>query len=99
MLTDQRLWRKYPFLLLVRLGQNTIRTTALLFFIMIISLLSTAETIDELPVGFIAVSLGLNWALMICFAAILGRYKIMLYPLMFVVGPCKCMDNARQYLR
>lgn len=87
MLTDVRLWRKYPFLLVVRLGQNTIRTTALLFFIMVISLLTTAKTIEQLPVGFIAVSLGLNFALMICFGAILGRYKLMLYPILFVVGP------------
>ena len=103
MLTDVRLWLRYPFLCLVRLGQNTIRTTALLFFIMVVSLMTTSETISELPVGFIAISLGLNWALyvnaslhsqshthlfhrMILFGAMLGRYKIMLYPLLFVLG-------------
>ena len=87
MLTDIRLWRRYPLLLIIRLAQNTIRTTALLFFILVISLLTTSQKINNLPVGFIAVSLGLNWVLMIYFAAKLGRYKVVLYPVMFVVNP------------
>ena len=87
MLTDVRLWKKYPLLCLIRFAQNAIRTTALLFFIMIISLLTTSQKVQNLPVGFIAVSLGLNWVLMLYFGAKLGRYKIMLYPLMFVVNP------------
>lgn len=86
MLTDQRLWTRYPFLCLIRLAQNTIRTTGLLFFILIIALLSTSQRADALPVGFIVVSLGLNWALMAYFAASLGRYKILLYPILFVVS-------------
>lgn len=87
MLTDVRLWKRYPLLCIIRLAQNTIRTTALLFFIMVISILTTAQKVANLPVGFIAVSLGLNWALMIFFGFKLGRYKVMLYPLMFVVNP------------
>lgn len=87
MLTDIRLWKRYPILLIIRLAQNTIRTTALLFFIMVISIVTTSQKIKNLPVGFIAVSLGLNWILMLYFGAKLGRYKIMLYPLMFVVNP------------
>lgn len=87
MLTDVRLWRRYPVLCLVRFAQNTIRTTALLFFIMVISIITTSQKISNLPVGFIAVSLGLNWVLMLYFGAKLGRYKIMMYPLMFVVNP------------
>ncbi|GAM84528.1 hypothetical protein ANO11243_025240 [Dothideomycetidae sp. 11243] len=87
MLTDIRLWKQYPILCIVRFAQNTIRTTALLFFIMVIAIITTSQRISQLPVGFIAVSLGLNWALMMYFAAKLGRYKIMLYPLMFVVNP------------
>jgi chitin synthase len=87
MLTDIRLWRRYPILCLIRFAQNTIRTTALLFFIMVISLLTTSQRVENLPVGFIGVSLGLNWLLMIYFGAKLGRYKIMLYPVMFVVNP------------
>ncbi|KAF1850439.1 glycosyltransferase family 2 protein [Cucurbitaria berberidis CBS 394.84] len=87
MLTDIRLWRRYPILLVVRFMQNTIRTTALLFFILVISLCTTSQKVSNLPVGFIAISLGLNWLLMLYFGAKLGRYKIMLYPLMFVVNP------------
>lgn len=87
MLTDIRLWKRYPLLLVIRLAQNTIRTTALLFFIMVISILTTSQKIKNLPVGFIAVSLGLSWVLMLYFGAKLGRYKIMLYPLMFVLNP------------
>ncbi|KAG8627289.1 hypothetical protein KVT40_004772 [Elsinoe batatas] len=87
MLTDVRLWKQYPILCIVRFAQNTIRTTALLFFIMVISLITTSQKVSQLPVGFIAVSLGLNWALMLYFAAKLGRFKIMLYPLMFVLNP------------
>ncbi|KAF2818896.1 chitin synthase-like protein d [Ophiobolus disseminans] len=87
MLTDIRLWKRYPILLIVRFMQNTIRTTALLFFILVISLITTSQKVANLPVGFIAISLGLNWLLMLYFGAMLGRYKIMLYPLMFIVNP------------
>jgi chitin synthase len=87
MMTDMRLWWRYPILCILRLMQNTIRTTALLFFIMVISLMTTSQRINQLPVGFIGVSLGLNWLLMLYFGAKLGRYKIWLYPVMFVVNP------------
>lgn len=87
MLTDIRLWRRYPILCIVRFMQNTIRTTALLFFIMVVSLITTTQKVSQLPVGFIAVSLGLNWALMFYFGIRLKRFKAWLYPLMFVVNP------------
>lgn len=87
MLTDWRLWRRYPILILMRFMQNTIRTTALLFFIMVLALITTTAKVENLPVGFIAVSLGLNWLLMLYFGAKLRRFKIWLYPLMFVLNP------------
>ncbi|KAK3936372.1 chitin synthase D [Diplogelasinospora grovesii] len=87
MLTDWRLWKRYPILVLVRFMQNTIRTTALLFFIMVLALMTTTKKISDLPVGFIAISLGLNWLMMIYFGAKLRRYKIWLYPVMFVLNP------------
>ncbi|KAK0671064.1 family 2 putative glycosyltransferase [Cercophora samala] len=87
MLTDWRLWKKYPILCLVRFMQNTIRTTALLFFIMVLALMTTTKRINDLPVGFIAISLGLNWLMMVYFGAKLRRFKIWLYPLMFVLNP------------
>ena len=87
MLTDWRLWKRYPILIVVRFMQNTIRTTALLFFIMVLALMTTTKTINDLPVGFIAISLGLNWLMMIYFGAKLRRFKIWLYPMMFVLNP------------
>ncbi|KAK4145893.1 glycosyltransferase [Dichotomopilus funicola] len=87
MLTDWRLWKRYPVLVLVRFMQNTIRTTALLFFIMVMALMTTSKGINDLPVGFIAISLGLNWLLMIYFGTKLRRFKIWLYPMMFILNP------------
>jgi chitin synthase len=87
MLTDIRLWRRYPVLCVVRFMQNTIRTTALLFFIMVLSIITTSQRVEQLPVGFIAVSLGLNWGLMFYFGIRLKRFKAWLYPLMFVLNP------------
>ena len=87
MLTDARLWRRYPMLCVVRFMQNTIRTTALLFFIMVLSIITTTQKVKNLPVGFIAVSLGLNWLLMLYFGAKLRRFKIWLYPIMFIINP------------
>ncbi|KAI6382008.1 hypothetical protein MCOR25_000888 [Pyricularia grisea] len=87
MLTDWRLWTRYPLLVLIRFMQNTIRTTALLFFIMVLAILTTSKRVSDLPVGFIAISLGLNWLMMIYFGAKLRRFKIWLYPMMFVLNP------------
>ncbi|EGD93915.1 chitin synthase class VI [Trichophyton tonsurans CBS 112818] len=87
MLTDARLWYRYPLLCIVRFMQNTIRTTALLFFIMVISVITTSNKIQNLPVGFIAVSLGLNYLLMLYFGLKLRRFKAWLYPIMFLLNP------------
>ncbi|KAK1829167.1 class VII chitin synthase [Podospora conica] len=87
MLTDWRLWKRYPILVVVRFMQNTIRTTGLLFFIMLLALVTTTKRVDDLPVGFIAISLGLNWLMMIYFGAKLKRLKLWLYPVMFVINP------------
>ncbi|KAH8804817.1 chitin synthase-domain-containing protein [Xylogone sp. PMI_703] len=87
MLTDVRIWIQYPTLTLVRFMQNTIRTTSLLFFVMVLSLITTVKRVKDLPVGFIAISLGLNWLMMIYFGIKLRRFKIWLYPIMFVLNP------------
>lgn len=87
MITDVRLWKRYPLLCIVRFMQNTIRTTALLFFIMLIALMTTSKKASDLPVGFIGVSLGLNYLLMFYFGLRLKRYKAWLYPLMFILNP------------
>ncbi|KAI2791278.1 Chitin synthase D [Penicillium oxalicum] len=87
MLTDIRLWVRYPLLCIVRFMQNTIRTTALLFFIIAIALITTSKKVDDLPVGFIGVSVGLNYLLMFYFGLQLKRFKTWLYPIMFVINP------------
>ncbi|KAI9762040.1 MAG: hypothetical protein M4579_000676 [Chaenotheca gracillima] len=87
MLTDIRLWKRYTILCIVRFMQNTIRTTALLFFIMVLSIITTSNKVANLPVGFIAVSLGLNWLLMLYFGLRLRRFKVWLYPIMFIINP------------
>ena len=87
MLTDVRIWKRYPILALVRFMQNTIRTTALLFFILLLAIITTSKQVTDLPVGFIAISLGLNWLMMIYFGLKLKRFKTWLYPLMFVINP------------
>ncbi|KAL5361790.1 chitin synthase-domain-containing protein [Aspergillus floccosus] len=87
MLTDIRLWVRYPLLCLMRFMQNTIRTTALLFTIQIISIMTTSSKVKDLPVGFIAISLGLNYLLMFYFGLKLKRFKAWLYPLVFVINP------------
>ncbi|KAJ5664034.1 hypothetical protein N7507_004765 [Penicillium longicatenatum] len=87
MITDARLWKRYPLLCLVRFMQNTIRTTTLLFFMMTIALITTSKKPTDLPVGFIGVSLGLNYLLMLYFGFRLKRYKAWLYPIMFILNP------------
>ena len=87
MLTDFRLWKRYPLLCLVRFMQDTIRTTALLFIIMAIAVITTSNSVSNIPVGFVAISLGLNYLLMLYFGAKLRRYKAWLYPIMFLLNP------------
>lgn len=87
MLTDGRLWRKYTLLCIVRLMQNTVRTTALLFTIMIVSVASTSNPAQNLPWQFILISCGLNWLMMLYFAIRLKRWKAALYPIMFIANP------------
>ncbi|KAM0358489.1 hypothetical protein ACHAP4_004464 [Fusarium culmorum] len=60
---------------------------SLLFFVMVLAIMTTVKKVDDLPVGFIAISLGLNWMLMLYFGAKLRRFKIWLYPLMFILNP------------
>ncbi|KJZ74881.1 hypothetical protein HIM_05790 [Hirsutella minnesotensis 3608] len=87
MLTDWRLWRLYPVLIIVRFMNNTLRSTALLFLVIAIALATSFSTADDLPFGFIATSLGMNWILMVYFGFKLHRYKLLLYPLLFLVNP------------
>lgn len=87
MLTDIRIWKRYPLLCLVRFLQNTIRTTALLFLVLVIAMIASPRRMQSLPVGFIVISLCLNYFLMFYFGAKLRRYKAWLYPILFLLNP------------
>lgn len=87
MITDGRLWRKYPMLCVLRFMTITIRTTSMLLLITFIAIVSTASPVGTLPWEFMCVSCGLNWVLMLYFAVRLHRWKSLLYPLMFVANP------------
>ena len=87
MLTDGRLWCKYPLLLILRFTTVTIRTTALLLLITVIAISSTSTHVDGLPWEFMLISCGLNWLLMFYWAFKLHRWKSVLYPLMWVLNP------------
>ncbi|OAP55319.1 hypothetical protein AYL99_10292 [Fonsecaea erecta] len=87
MLTDGRLWRKYPMLCFLRFTTISIRTTALLLLITIIAISSTSTQVDSLPWEFMCISCGLNWLLMFYFAIRLHRWKAALYPMMFMLNP------------
>lgn len=49
--------------------------------------MTTTETVEQLPVAFIAVTLCLNWTLMVYYGFKLKRYKAWLYPIMFIINP------------
>ncbi|KIX96222.1 uncharacterized protein Z520_08000 [Fonsecaea multimorphosa CBS 102226] len=87
MLTDGRLWRKYPMLCFLRFTTISIRTTALLLLITIIAISSTSTRVGSLPWEFMCISCGLNWLLMFYFAIRLHRWKAALYPMMFLLNP------------
>lgn len=87
MMTDARLWRKYPMLCLLRFMTVTIRTTALLFLVTVIAVATTSSRVERLPWEFMCISCGLNWLLMLYFAVKLHRWKAVLYPIMFMLNP------------
>ena len=87
MLTDGRLWIKYPLLLLLRFTTVTIRSTALLLLITLIAVSSTSTEPGALPWEFMLISCGLNWLLMLYFAFKLHRWKSLLYPVMWFFNP------------
>ncbi|KAL2397556.1 Chitin synthase D [Exophiala dermatitidis] len=87
MMTDARLWRKYPMLCLLRFMTITIRTTALLFLVTVLAVATTSSRVERLPWEFMCISCGLNWFLMLYFAVKLHRWKAVLYPIMFMLNP------------
>ncbi|KAK1140764.1 hypothetical protein N8T08_009870 [Aspergillus melleus] len=87
LLTDIRLWKRYPFLCFIRFMNDMMRTTTLLFLVQTISLILTSGRLHGLPVIIISVSLVLNYSLMFYLAIKLRRLKALLYLLMFILMP------------
>ncbi|KAF3161557.1 hypothetical protein TWF788_002461 [Orbilia oligospora] len=87
MLTDWQLWQRYPFLCVFRMMQDTIRTTALLLVLLVLSLMTKVQTVPGLPLPLIALSLGLNWVFMTYYGFQLKRKKAFLYPVLFMANP------------
>ncbi|KAJ3293811.1 hypothetical protein HK104_004180 [Borealophlyctis nickersoniae] len=86
MLTTPRLWRRHPFLMLIRLLHDSLRSVSALQYLFLISLILEYAPIWLIIVAF-ALPLVLNWACM-CYVGIkLHRYKVLLYPLMHVLHP------------
>jgi chitin synthase len=87
MLTDARLWKQYPLLLLLRLTTLTVRTTSMLLLITLVAVATTSQEAAVLPWEFMLMSLGLGWVMMFYFAIKLHRWKALLYPLMWFCIP------------
>lgn len=87
LLTDGRLWKRYPLLCAIRFMNDMMRTTTLLFLVQAISLIMTSNRLHGLPVIIIGVSLILNYSLMLYLAIKLRRLKTLLYLLMFILMP------------
>ncbi|KAK6346655.1 hypothetical protein TWF696_006774 [Orbilia brochopaga] len=87
MLTDWQLWTRYPLLCIFRMMQDTIRTTALLLVLLVLSLMTKVQTVVNLPLPLIALSLGANWFFMLWYGWQLKRKKAYLYPILFLANP------------
>ncbi|KAG0019524.1 hypothetical protein BGZ80_005702 [Entomortierella chlamydospora] len=86
-LSDPRLWRKYPWLLSIRLVQDIVTGTSMVSYITIVAIASGMAHWSIIWLGLLVAYFILNWALMFTYGLWLGRYKALLYPLMFFIGP------------
>ncbi|KAF9433229.1 hypothetical protein BGZ76_009718 [Entomortierella beljakovae] len=86
-LSDPRLWRKYPWLLSFRLLQDIISGTSMVSYIIIVAIATGVQNWSFIWIGLLITYLLFNWGLMLAYGIWLGRYKALLYPLMFTVGP------------
>ncbi|KAJ6258269.1 Chitin synthase [Drechslerella dactyloides] len=71
MLTDWQLWKRYP----------------LLCIFLVLSLMTKVQTVVNLPLPLIALSLGANWFFMLWYGWQLKRKKAYLYPILFLANP------------
>ncbi|KAF9935680.1 hypothetical protein BGZ67_003175 [Mortierella alpina] len=86
-LSDPHLWAKYPWLLAFRMIQDIVNGTSMISYVTIMAIVTGIEHWSIIWLGLLLAYFFINWGLMFTYGFWLGRYKAMLYPLMFLVGP------------
>ncbi|KAJ3043964.1 hypothetical protein HDV00_003491 [Rhizophlyctis rosea] len=86
LLITPRLWHHTPILLFTTLLQASLVSISLLQYIFLISLIMEESHAWVVLLGFL-VPLCLNWFCMLLFAIRLRRWKVILYPLLWILGP------------
>ncbi|KAG0197184.1 hypothetical protein BGX28_009305 [Mortierella sp. GBA30] len=86
-LSDPHLWAKYPWLLAFRLIQDIVNGTSMVSYVTIVGIATGMQHWSIIWLALLAAYFLINWAMMFTYGFWLGRYKAMLYPLMFTIGP------------
>ncbi|KAF9946670.1 hypothetical protein BGZ72_000134 [Mortierella alpina] len=86
-LSDPHLWVKYPWLLAFRMIQDIVNGTSMISYVTIMAIVTGIEHWSIIWLGLLLAYFFINWGMMFTYGLWLGRYKAMLYPLMFLVGP------------
>ncbi|KAJ3082479.1 hypothetical protein HK102_001654, partial [Quaeritorhiza haematococci] len=89
MLTSPQLWLRYPFLLLIRLLHDSLRSVSLLVYVIVVSMIvQTPPNEFWIPLIAFILPLVLNWLCMIYVGVFkLHRFKVIFYPLMHILHP------------
>ncbi|KAG0048593.1 hypothetical protein BGZ83_006449, partial [Gryganskiella cystojenkinii] len=86
-LSDPHLWAKYPWLVAFRLIQDIVNGTSMVSYVTIVAIATGMEQWSLIWLSLLAAYFFLNWGLMFTYGVWLGRFKALLYPMMFIVGP------------
>ncbi|KAG0200179.1 hypothetical protein BGX28_006685 [Mortierella sp. GBA30] len=86
-LSDPHLWVKYPWLLAFRMIQDIVNGTSMISYVTVVGIATGMQHWSVIWLGLLIAYFFINWGLMFTYGFWLGRYKAMLYPLMFIVGP------------
>ncbi|KAF9567442.1 hypothetical protein EC968_003242 [Mortierella alpina] len=86
-LSDPDLWVKYPWLLLYRLIQDIVNGTSMVSYATIVGIATGMQNWSYVWLGLLLAYFLINWGMMFTYGFWLGRYKALLYPMMFLIGP------------
>lgn len=86
MITTPKLWKQYPFLLIIRMFHDSLRSISLLFYVVLISMFTIYQP-WYYPFIAIAIPVILTWSFMFYFSIKLHRFKILAYPIMYFLQP------------